>query len=39
MHITSSSAAIDAGKSISIVDDLDDYSRIALPDIGAFEYH
>ncbi|MFM2224852.1 MAG: hypothetical protein RJA07_1054 [Bacteroidota bacterium] len=39
MHLLIHSLAIDAGKSISIIDDLDDYNRNGLPDIGAYEFH
>ena len=39
MHLLAGSAAIDVGKTVSITDDLDEYTRMAQPDLGAYEFH
>ena len=38
VHLTGASPAIDAGKAISLTDDLDDFTRTGLPDIGCYEF-
>jgi hypothetical protein len=39
MHLLAGSLAIDAGKIVSITDDIEEYNRTALPDLGAYEFH